>query len=75
MLVLPLEPFIPEVNTHVVYNIEYPVGLCNANNAVQPYHLTCLASPPVGWSPSMVGGHGLNSPAKQQVFPTFRPLP
>lgn len=75
MLEIPLEPFILGVNAHVVDNIESPVGICNANNTVKPCHLTCLAGPPVGWSPSMVGGHSLNSPATQEVFPAFRPLP
>lgn len=75
MLELSLEPFILGVNARVVDNTEHPVGICNANNTVKPCHLTCLAGSPGGWSPSMVGGHGLNSLATQQVFPAFRPFP
>lgn len=74
MLELSLEPFILGVNACVVDNTEHPVGICNANNTVKPCHLTCLVGSPVGWSPSMVGGHGLNSLATQ-VFPVFRPFP
>lgn len=67
MLELPLEPFILGVNARVVDKTEHPVGIHNANNTVNP----CS---PVGWSPSMVGGHGLNS-LTTQVFPAFRPFP